>query len=791
MQHKNSLVSANHSRRLRAAALGLAVSSVSISLAPRFAQAANGSWTGAALNSDWTNPLNWDSIPGANNGTFVSPDIATFGDTTNGNSVTVDVNRNVLGLTFNTTDSGASAFAVGTLAANGGNALYLTNGGTINVLSTNATVSAVPIHAPLVLAGTSATMLSNSATPTAGLKLNGGISGGAAGATTLFLDGTNNSGATTSNSQVLGPITNGASSSLSVVKNGTGIWEMRPTFDANTYSGDTIINGGLMRLMSTVGAMSPNSNYVINGGILRPNFNGVTGKSIKVNSGGTLQASADAVVTSLNSNSGPSLWFNFTGTSGPITMGAFVNFIGTTAGQGGFKLSNQDATGKVSYSKGIDLGTVARPFDIAQSATNLGADDNDLQVNGPVNGAGGGITKTGPGTLKLNNAANGFTGALEVQQGSVRFNSDNALTAAPAVVISGGNLDVSSFTQTVGALQLNSGTISASSSGTGTVAAPSISMNVPGGASAHSGAILADSTGPATLTKSGGGTATLTAVNTYTGGTNVGAGTLRIATTGTIANGNLTVNGTGLVHVSAGRLDPLKVAALSVTAGGAVDLNDNDMIITSGTSNAVRLLIAAARNGGAWNMPGLTSSNARSATPKNRTLGVLSGTEFHSAQGPGALFSGAAVANSDVLVKFTWYGDADFNGVVNFDDYSRTDSGFNNNRTGWLNGDFDGNNVVNFDDYSLIDLAFNTQSGTLRRAMSFLEGSDRSQTGMDAPSLVMVSNHFSQFGEGYATSFLNSVPEPTSIALLGGLIASAASMRPTRRRRECKIDCVR
>jgi len=46
---------------------------------------------------------------------------------------------------------------------------------------------------------------------------------------------------------------------------------------------------------------------------------------------------------------------------------------------------------------------------------------------------------------------------------------------------------------------------------------------------------------------------------------------------------------------------------------------------------------------------------------------------------------------------------------VNFDDYSRIDSGFNNHRTGWLNGDLDGNGVVDFDDYSLIDLAFNTQ----------------------------------------------------------------------------------
>jgi hypothetical protein len=45
----------------------------------------------------------------------------------------------------------------------------------------------------------------------------------------------------------------------------------------------------------------------------------------------------------------------------------------------------------------------------------------------------------------------------------------------------------------------------------------------------------------------------------------------------------------------------------------------------------------------------------------------------------------------------------------------RTDNGFNNHLTGWMNGDFDLNGQVNFDDYVLIDLAFNSQSGTLAR----------------------------------------------------------------------------
>jgi hypothetical protein len=66
-----------------------------------------------------------------------------------------------------------------------------------------------------------------------------------------------------------------------------------------------------------------------------------------------------------------------------------------------------------------------------------------------------------------------------------------------------------------------------------------------------------------------------------------------------------------------------------------------------------------------------------------------------------------AISPNDVLLRYTRYGDTDLNQRVDFDDYVRTDNGFNNHLTSWVNGDFDYNGVVNFDDYVLIDLAFN------------------------------------------------------------------------------------
>src|SRR4029078_1514219 len=159
--------------------------------------------------------------------------------------------------------------------------------------------------------------------------------------------------------------------------------------------------------------------------------------------------------------------------------------------------------------------------------------------------------------------------------------------------------------------------------------------------------------------------------------------------------------------------------------------------------------------------------------------GVLLGSEYSGANGGTTTFNGRTVAATDTLVKYTYYGDTDFNGKVNFDDYVRTDNGCNNHLSGWLNGDFDGNGAVNFDDYVLIDLAFNTQSGTLGRALAYLDGSDRSTAGMNGAALQRVMQDFGQFGGDYAGHFLAAVPEPVGMGAM--LLVPIASLRRRRR----------
>jgi hypothetical protein len=78
-----------------------------------------------------------------------------------------------------------------------------------------------------------------------------------------------------------------------------------------------------------------------------------------------------------------------------------------------------------------------------------------------------------------------------------------------------------------------------------------------------------------------------------------------------------------------------------------------------------------------------------------------------------ASFAGEPVGINDILVKYTYNGDADLNGKIDADDYFQVDNGFAQKLTGYRNGDFDYNGIVDADDYFLIDRAFAGQTSVL------------------------------------------------------------------------------
>ena len=223
-----SLASSRRHRRHRRLALAVASAATLVLSATHRASAVTGSWTGAGPDDSWTTAANWDVIPGVADGTFVNTDTALFSGAPVLTTVTVDHNRNIGSILF---DNSASSFTIGSST---GESLFLSTGGQIRFgpgltggTGTGTLQQTISIASPMVLAGPSYKFISDTPVNTnISLRPSGPISAGSNALTTLTLDGTNTMG-NQGPSQVWSVITDGAGT-VSIVKNGTGIWELRP-----------------------------------------------------------------------------------------------------------------------------------------------------------------------------------------------------------------------------------------------------------------------------------------------------------------------------------------------------------------------------------------------------------------------------------------------------------------------------------------------------------------------------------------------------------------------------------
>jgi hypothetical protein len=156
-----------------------------------------------------------------------------------------------------------------------------------------------------------------------------------------------------------------------------------------------------------------------------------------------------------------------------------------------------------------------------------------------------------------------------------------------------------------------------------------------------------------------------------------------------------------------GALNKVVGSGSTFTLTGTIDLYGGALLSRGGGPSvfAFETFVRRGYNSGGWNgtsnSGAINSSLAAGASPID-AVGYALGSE--TAIGSIGSFS---IAPTDVVLRYTFFGDTDLNQRVNFDDYVHTDSGFNNHRTEWTNGDFDYNGLVNFDDYVLIDQAFN------------------------------------------------------------------------------------
>ncbi|MBC7785414.1 MAG: autotransporter-associated beta strand repeat-containing protein, partial [Burkholderiales bacterium] len=228
--------------------------------------------------------------------------------------------------------------------------------------------------------------------------------------------------------------------------------------------------------------------------------------------------------------------------------------------------------------------------------------------------------------------------------------------------------------------------------------------------------------GPVSLTKTGAGTQTLTGVNTYTGTTTISGGKL-LFTQAMKNAAPVVISNNAILEVAPNGLAPgvSKVKSIAITTdglggyAGRFELHDNDLVIDyTGAASPYTTTLDMVRKG--LVLLGGNGKGIGSAEVDAQTLGgtMLAVVDNGAVAGVITALSGYAnIPGQAVLVKYTWRGDANLDGVVNGSDYALADTGFTGGGTGWFYGDVNYDGITNGSDYALLDTGFTSQSGTL------------------------------------------------------------------------------
>ena len=209
----------------------------------------------------------------------------------------------------------------------------------------------------------------------------------------------------------------------------------------------------------------------------------------------------------------------------------------------------------------------------------------------------------------------------------------------------------------------------------------------------------------------------LSASNSYTGATNVNAGSLQangsiasssgvaVASSASFIAGatqtltSLTINSAGLATIDPGGGKLLTTANLSILGTGKLDVNDNGVAVEYTTSDPLSTImgqIITGFSGGAWNGSGITSSVA--AVDHRTALGYAEASSVLS----GNTFMGQTITLPAVLVRFVLQGDANLDGVINSIDFNALAAHFNSGGLLWSQGDFNYNGNANASDFDAL-----------------------------------------------------------------------------------------
>ncbi len=228
--------------------------------------------------------------------------------------------------------------------------------------------------------------------------------------------------------------------------------------------------------------------------------------------------------------------------SGELTLTAANTYAGGTdlnAGVLGVGNSAALGAGGLSMAAGTTLQAVANSLVLANTIALTGADTIDAQANalmlsGVVSGAGG-LAKIGSGELMLT-AVNTYAGGTDLNAGALGVGNSAALGAGGLSMAAGTTLQaVANNLVLANAVTLT---------GADTIDAQANSLTLSGVVS-----------GAGSLAKIGSGELTLTAANTYAGGTYLNAGTLGVGNSAALGSGPLTMQDGTILQFTANGLN--------------------------------------------------------------------------------------------------------------------------------------------------------------------------------------------------------------------------------------------
>lgn len=413
---------------------------------------------------------------------------------------------------------------------------------------------------------------------------------------TQTLSGSNTySGGTTVNAGAwLGNLgTNAGTGAISLTAANSGVWTNVNVSVANdiTGAGFVSINQNASGTLTLTGNLTNTGNYTFHNTNVLQTYNfagngttstlsGVIGGPGGVNGGGgTTAARAGSIIksgTGLLTLSGNNVYFGNTTISGGILRIAHNNALGTAAN--GTTVSGNTLSGRLELQGGIAVA--------GETLTLAGRQ---------------GIAASAP-ALSNFSGNNSWGGNINLIFGGLEYNIESQ---ADTLTIAG---------------NINPGTTTGDRF-----------LNFMGdGHTNVTGQILAGSAATVVLTKTGGGTLTLTNTNAYTGATNVNAGTLHIGATGsTHANSAVTVSNSGSALIVNG------------TINGTLNANSSTTVSGSGT------IVGAATISGNLNpgtSPGVLSFSNNltlsGSTTNLEILGLNRGTDYDGVNVSGVLAYG-------------------------------------------------------------------------------------------------------------------------------------------------------